>query len=41
MNNIIGVKLREAGKAENFAVSENLKLQMGDYVIVEQERGCE
>jgi len=41
MNNMIGVKLRETGKAENFAVSPNLKLEMGDYVIVEQERGSE
>jgi len=40
-NNMIGVKLREAGKAENFAVSASLKLDMGDYVIVEQERGSE
>jgi cell fate regulator YaaT (PSP1 superfamily) len=40
-NNMIGVKLREAGKAENFAVSSSLKLGLGDYVIVEQERGSE
>ncbi|MCM8781436.1 MAG: stage 0 sporulation family protein [Candidatus Omnitrophica bacterium] len=41
MNNIIGVKLREGGDAENFSVSTGLKLEMGDYVIVEQERGYE
>jgi len=40
-NNIVGIKLRESGDAENFSVSENLDLKVGDYVIVEQERGCE
>jgi cell fate regulator YaaT (PSP1 superfamily) len=39
--NMIGVKLREAGEARNFAVSISLNLNIGDYVIVEQEMGCE
>jgi len=41
MNNIIAVKLREIGATEKFSVSPNLKLEIGDYVIVEQERGWE
>lgn len=41
MSNIVGVKLREIGNTENFSVSPNLKLDIGDYVIVEQERGLE
>ncbi|MBI4335967.1 MAG: stage 0 sporulation family protein [Candidatus Omnitrophica bacterium] len=41
MNNIVGVKLRETGKAENFSVPVNLRLEVGDYAIVEQERGLE
>lgn len=41
MNNIVGVKLREVGKTENFIVSPDLKLEVGDYVIVEQDRGGE
>ncbi len=39
--NKIGVKLREAGEAQNFAVLSNMALEIGDYVIVEQEMGIE
>lgn len=41
MNNIIGIKLREVGKMEKFGVSPSLQLGIGDYVIVEQDRGSE
>ncbi|MDD5449611.1 MAG: stage 0 sporulation family protein [Candidatus Omnitrophica bacterium] len=41
MINVIGIKLRETGKAENFILPGNLKIDLGDYVIVEQDRGCE
>ncbi len=40
-NNIISVKLREAGDAADFGVAANLKLDIGDYVVVEQDRGYE
>jgi len=41
VNNIVGIKLREVGKTQNFLVSDRIKLILGDYVIVEQERGWE
>jgi len=40
-NNLISVKLRESGNAENFSVSSSHQFQVGDYVIVEQDRGSE
>lgn len=40
-NNLISVKLRESGNAENFSVLGNLEFQIGDYAIVEQDRGME
>jgi cell fate regulator YaaT (PSP1 superfamily) len=39
--NMIGVKLREAGEAQNFSVPASMSLEVGDYVILEQEMGCE
>ncbi|MEI8175708.1 MAG: stage 0 sporulation family protein [Candidatus Omnitrophota bacterium] len=38
---VVGVKLREGGSAENFSVSSQQELKIGDYVIVEQDRGSE
>jgi cell fate regulator YaaT (PSP1 superfamily) len=40
-NSIIAIKLRGAGKTENFLAASSLKLTLGDCVIVEQERGSE
>ena len=41
MNNIIEVKLRESGNSQKFSAIDSLKLAIGDYVIVEQDRGAE
>jgi cell fate regulator YaaT (PSP1 superfamily) len=40
MNQIVQVRLREAGKISYFSTS-GLKFKVGDYVIVEQDRGLE
>lgn len=39
--NIVGIKLREGGKMEKFSAPTNLALVVGDYAIVEQDRGTE
>ncbi|MCM8798091.1 MAG: stage 0 sporulation family protein [Candidatus Omnitrophica bacterium] len=36
---VVQVKLREGGKVSLFEISEEIKPKIGDYVIVEQERG--
>ncbi|MGE4357735.1 MAG: stage 0 sporulation protein, partial [Candidatus Omnitrophota bacterium] len=38
---VVQIRLREAGKISLFEISEELKPKVGDFVIVEQDRGLD